>query len=212
MTEESYNLSTATLPAYQIRLGQNKIGCSSPHHHFHTDKIHSNNVHRSRWPSYTIPHTPTLYIQPYWQGWVHALRVVSWIQTTPASDELPHLLLEDNNKEGMGIGNREKNLGGGRDKSLFTMALLMFAILWTFVILFFLLLYLSLLVLTRIQIQHISLSPPSWLSTVQNTFPILEMVSANLKHNLQFRTFNNTDDIRKPCNKEPPWQREVDYA
>ena len=31
-------------------------------------------------------HMPKLYIQPYWQGWVRALRVVSRIQTTPASD------------------------------------------------------------------------------------------------------------------------------
>ena len=45
-------------------------------------------------------HTPTLYIQPYWQGWVRALRVVSRIQTTPASDEPPHPSLEDNDREG----------------------------------------------------------------------------------------------------------------
>ena len=51
--------------------------------------------------------TPTLYIQPYWQGWVRALRVVSRIQTTPASDELPHPSLEDNDKE----GNRDRKQG-----------------------------------------------------------------------------------------------------
>ena len=43
-------------------------------------------------------HTPKLYIQPYWQGWVRALRVVSRIRTTPASDE-PHPLHEDNDRE-----------------------------------------------------------------------------------------------------------------
>jgi hypothetical protein len=32
-------------------------------------------------------HTPALYIQPYWQGWVRALRVVTRIQTTPASND-----------------------------------------------------------------------------------------------------------------------------
>ena len=47
-------------------------------------------------------HTPALYIQPYWQGWVRALRVVSRIQTTPASDEPPHTSLEDNDREGNG--------------------------------------------------------------------------------------------------------------
>lgn len=40
-------------------------------------------------------HTPALYIQPYWQGWVRALRVITRIQTTPASNE-------DNDREGNG--------------------------------------------------------------------------------------------------------------
>jgi hypothetical protein len=44
-------------------------------------------------------HTPKLYIQPYWQGWVRAFRVVSRTQTTPASDEPS---LEGNDKEGNG--------------------------------------------------------------------------------------------------------------
>jgi hypothetical protein len=41
-------------------------------------------------------HMPKLYIQPYWQGWVRALRVVSRIQTTPASDNPS---FEDNDRE-----------------------------------------------------------------------------------------------------------------
>lgn len=55
-------------------------------------------------PSLTalLRHTPTLYIQPYWQGWVRALRVVSRIQTTPASDEPPHPSLGDDDREGNG--------------------------------------------------------------------------------------------------------------
>ena len=59
-------------------------------------------------PSFTAlsRHTPTLYIRPYWQGWVRALRVVSRIQTTPASDE-PHPSLEDNDRE----GNRDRKQG-----------------------------------------------------------------------------------------------------
>jgi hypothetical protein len=47
-------------------------------------------------------HTPTLYIQPFWQGWVRVLRVVSRIQTTPAYDQPPHPSLEDNVREGNG--------------------------------------------------------------------------------------------------------------
>jgi hypothetical protein len=55
-------------------------------------------------PSLTalLRHTPKLYIQPYWQGWVRALRVVSRIQTSPASDEPPHPSLEDDDREGNG--------------------------------------------------------------------------------------------------------------
>ena len=54
-------------------------------------------------PSLTaLPRYATkLYIQPYWQGWVRALKVVSRIQT-PASDEPPHPSLEDNDREGNG--------------------------------------------------------------------------------------------------------------
>ena len=54
-------------------------------------------------------HTPTLYIQPYWQGWVRALRVVSQIPTTPASDE-PHPSLEDNDREGNGHRKRGERI------------------------------------------------------------------------------------------------------
>ena len=45
-------------------------------------------------------HTPALYIQPYWQGWIRALRVVSRMKTTPASDQPPNPPLEDNDREG----------------------------------------------------------------------------------------------------------------
>ena len=49
-------------------------------------------------------HTPTSYIQCYWQGWVCALSVVSRIQTTDDPS------LEDNDTE----GNGEKELSGAR--------------------------------------------------------------------------------------------------
>ena len=98
----------------------------------------------------------------YWQGWVRALRVVSRIQTTDDPS------LEDNDREGdMKRGERmEWN-------SLFTMVLLSFARVLTFVVSSSLF---NLLILSRIQIQCVSLSPPSRLSAVQNTIPILKML------------------------------------
>ena len=54
-------------------------------------------------------HIPKLYIQPYWQGWVRGLKVISRIQTTPVSDESIHPSLEGNDREGnMDMKQRDK--------------------------------------------------------------------------------------------------------
>jgi hypothetical protein len=66
----------------------------------------TDNAYRSlaRRPSYTAPTTGTTHTNiiysPLLAGWVSALKVVSRIQTTPASDQPPHPSLEDNDCEG----------------------------------------------------------------------------------------------------------------
>jgi hypothetical protein len=127
-------------------------------------------------PSLLYHDTLKLYIQPYWQGWVRAFRVVSRTQTTPASDEPS---LEGNDKEGNGDRKRGEryewrerwvvihdgviNISKSPKVRLFSF---FFFIQPTHSI-------------YRIQIQCVFLSPPSWLSAVQNTFPILKTVPAN---------------------------------
>ena len=122
--------------------------------------------------------TPTSYIQPYWQGWVRALRVVSRTQTTPTSDEHPHPSLEDNDREGNGDRKRGERVEWRERWLVIHDGVINICMSPNVRYLFFFIQF-SQLILSRIQIQCVSLSPPLWLSVVQNTSPILKMVPAN---------------------------------
>jgi len=126
-------------------------------------------------------HQPNLYIQPYWQGWVRALRVLWRTQTVPENDEHPNpsdTLKRGWEERGEGREGRDWRHGEKaewREK-------------WVVIhdgvvnicrnpnvgdlFIFNLKLTVHYFIFSRIQIQLVSLSRPSWLSAVQNSLLI----------------------------------------